>query len=181
MRYTTIIDISEYQVLYRNVNVRLVYLHLCLASGYHDEDRDLYVGSLRKLSTETGLTIAAVRHALSILVKYKMIVKDGPVWKVRKYVVERAITPRAKSRKQERQQQAAQEQEAARQARIKDQQEYEKKAAALRAQGKTSYMIYYEEQMRLAAAGDPNAIEVVKANRDMYELHKQQVAKDSNN
>lgn len=50
MRYTTIVDISEYASLYRNHNARLVYLHLALRSGYHDNDRDLIDVSVRRLA-----------------------------------------------------------------------------------------------------------------------------------
>lgn len=182
MRYTTIIDISEYPSLYRNLNIRLVYLHLCLASGYHDDDRDLYQGSIRTLARQTGLTIATVRHALDQLLKASMVVRQGPLWQVRKYVIERPITPRAKSRKQEQRQQALDIQEQERQAREQERQAYEQQAAKLRAQGKTSYMVYYEQQVQLAKAGDPNAISFIKskANEQMYKYHAAQVAKDNN-
>lgn len=179
MRYTTIIDISEYPSLYRNLNIRLVYLHLCLASGYHDDDRDLYQGSIRTLARQTGLTIAAVRHALDQLLKASMVVRQGPLWQVRKFVIERPITPRAKSRKQEQRQQALDMQEQERLARDQERQAYEAKAAELRARGKTSFMVYYEQQMELARAGDPNAISFVKSNETMYKQHAAQVAKDN--
>ena len=178
MRYTTIIDISEYPTLYRNLNIRLVYLHLCLASGYHDDDRDLYQGSIRTLARQTGLTIAAVRHALDQLLKASMVVRQGPLWQVRKFVIERSITPRAKSRKQEQRQQALDLEDQERQAREQERQAYEKQAAQLRAQGKTPFMVYYEQQLVLANQGDPNAIQIVKSNEKMYLEHKSLIEKE---
>ena len=73
MRYTTIIDISEIQPIYRNVNARLVYLHLVLKSGYHDNDRDLVSISLRRIAAEVGLTLSATRHAISQLEKAQLL------------------------------------------------------------------------------------------------------------
>lgn len=181
MRYTTIIDISEYPSLYRNINIRLVYLHLCLASGYHDDDRDMYNGSLRSLARATGLTLAAVRHATQQLERATLIARTGTLWTIRKFVLERPISPRAKSRRQEQRQQALDMQEQERQARDQERREYERKAAQLRAQGKTPYMVYYEQQLELARAGDPNAISFVKSNEAMYKQHAAQVAKDRKN
>ena len=178
MRYTTIIDISEYPSLYRNLNIRLVYLHLCLTSGYHDDDRDLYQGSIRTLARQTGLTIAAVRHALDQLLKASIVVRQGPLWQVRKFVIDRPITPRAKSRKQVQRQQALDLEEQERQAREQERQAYEKQAAQLRAQGKTPFMVYYEQQLVLANQGDPNAIQIVKANEKMYLEHKALIQTD---
>ena len=50
MRYTTLIDIRDNPILYRNHNVRLVYLHLVLVAGYHDVNRDIVSASLRVLA-----------------------------------------------------------------------------------------------------------------------------------
>ncbi len=180
MRYTTIIDISEYPSLYRNTNIRLVYLHLCLASGYHDDDRDMYNGSLRSLARATGLTLAAVRHATHQLEHAALITRTGTLWTIRKFVLERPISPRAKSRRQEQRQQAMDIQDQERAAREQERREYERKASQLRAQGKTPFMVYYEEQATRAAAGDPNAAAFIKSNRSTYEMHKQQVLQDTN-
>ena len=70
MRYTTIIDIRDFPELYRNQNLRLLYLHLVLKSGYHDDDRDQVHTSIRRLGYETGLTVSAVRHGLAMLKKF---------------------------------------------------------------------------------------------------------------
>ena len=77
MRYTTIIDISQMGEIYRNQNVRLIYLHLALRSGYHDDDRDLTDISLRRLSMEAGLTVSATRHAIRILTKAGLLKRQG--------------------------------------------------------------------------------------------------------
>lgn len=87
MRYTTIIDITERADLYRSVSARLLYLHLVCIAGYHTDDRDQVHTSLRKLSADTGLTVAAVRHALRQLHKAGLVEhrEDGGL-DVRKFV-----------------------------------------------------------------------------------------------
>ena len=175
MRYTTIIDISEYPTLYRNVTVRLVYLHMVLRSGYHDNDRDLIDTSIRRLSLETGCTVAAVRHALRVLEQSQLIRKQGTLWQIRKFVIEQPITSRAKTKKEADrrriQDQEAQEREAREAARAAE----ERKRSAEIAAGRHPYIVYYEEQMRKAADGDPEAAAVVRNNRQMYENLKKQV------
>ena len=94
MRYTTIIDITELPQVYRNVNARLLYLHLVLRSGYHNEDRDLARISLRVLASSVGLTLSATRHALHILGDAGLVVKEGDAWRVRKWFVADPPTPR---------------------------------------------------------------------------------------
>lgn len=86
MRYTTIIDISEYESLYKNLNVRLVYLHLVLKSGYQDINKDWCRISIRALAEQTGTTISACRNALKQLQKAKMIRYKGGWILVRKLV-----------------------------------------------------------------------------------------------
>lgn len=99
MRYTTIVDISQIQDIYRNPNLRLVYLHLCLKSGYHDDDRDKIRISIRKLADEVGLTVSATRHALGRLQAEHFLSRDGESWMVRKYVIDIPPTPRPKPKK----------------------------------------------------------------------------------
>lgn len=96
MRYTTIIDIRELDAIYRNKNVRLVYLHMVLKSGYHDEDRDLLRCSIRNLAWEIGLSVSAVRHALHVLMKSGMVSKNGESWQVKKFFLDTPPTPRPK-------------------------------------------------------------------------------------
>lgn len=99
MRYTTIIDISEYPELYRNTNIRILYLHMVLKSGYHVDDRDQCRLSIRRLSYDTGLTISAVRHALGVLQKFGLVVSENGIFFVKKFVIEKPISPRIKSEK----------------------------------------------------------------------------------
>lgn len=86
MRYTTIIDIRESPELYRSQSIRLIYLHLVLRSGYHDNDRDLCKISIRTLAADVGITVSATRHALHVLEKMKMVKHQGSMYRVRKWV-----------------------------------------------------------------------------------------------
>ena len=61
MRYTTVIDISEMPEVYKNSTARLIYLHMSLKAGYHDADRDLVKLSIRRLSSDVGVTVSATR------------------------------------------------------------------------------------------------------------------------
>lgn len=94
MRYTTLIDISEVPEVYCNMNARLLYLHMVLKSGYHDEDRDTLRASFRQLAAAVGLTLSATRHALRILGASGLIQKEGEVWRVKKWIVATPPTPR---------------------------------------------------------------------------------------
>lgn len=87
MRYTTIIDITELEEIYRNRNARLVYLHLCLRSGYRTDDRDRIRISIRKLSWEVGITPAAIRYALQQLEKSQLLTySEGGTIEVVKFI-----------------------------------------------------------------------------------------------
>lgn len=175
MRYTTIIDISEYPSLYRNATVRMVYLHMVLKSGYHDNDRDLVDISIRRLSMETGCSVSAVRHALHVLEQSQLIRKQGTLWQVRKFVIEQPITSRAKTKKSADQARIRAQEDAEREAREAARAAEEKKRSAEIAAGRHPYIVYYEEQMRKAADGDPEAAAVVRNNKLMYETLKKQV------
>lgn len=96
MRYTTMIDLSEYSRLYRNQNVRLVYLHLCLIAGYHDDDRDQVHSSIRSIAADVGLTVSAVRNALLVLRKAGLLNSANGKTTVRKWVAPAAISKRPK-------------------------------------------------------------------------------------
>lgn len=100
MRYTTIIDISENRELYRNHNARLLYLHLVLKSGYHDDDRDQVRLSIRSMAYDSGLSVSAVRHALKVLEKNGLLSKRQGRLYVTKFVVEKTITKRARKAKE---------------------------------------------------------------------------------
>lgn len=85
MRYTTIIDISEYPVLYGCVSARIIYLHLVLKAGWGERNQDYCRGSIRQLQGELHMTFSAVRHGLGVLLKMGMIKKAPGGWMVRKY------------------------------------------------------------------------------------------------
>ena len=171
MRYTTIIDITEYPVVYKNHNVQLVYLYLCLKSGYHDHDRDLIEISIRGLAANVRLSIAATRHALDVLQRYKLLSRQGSLWLVKKWVVQESISARPKTARQQRaaenearrqmEREAAERQEQVE--RIKREQQY--------ASGRTPFMIWYEQKLKEAEAGDPDALRSVNSNKAMYEVH----------
>lgn len=97
MRYTTIIDIRENPRIYRNINARLLYLHLALTSGYHDEDRDICRLSLRGMAIQAGLTLSATRHALRILQEEGLVTHEGDQWRITKFVLDKKPTPRRQS------------------------------------------------------------------------------------
>lgn len=179
MRYTTLIDISEYPQLYRSASVRLVYLHLVLKSGYHDDDRDLCGVSVRRLANECGLTVAATRHALALLEKYVMIKRQGSMLLVRKWVVEKSITPRARTQAQARHKEARELEEIDRARRDKQLRAEEKRREDLRAAGKTPFMVYYEGLLAKAKEGDPEAIRLVEVHRNTYQAHAAELAKET--
>ena len=172
MRYTTIIDITEWPNLYKNPAVRLVYIHLVLKSGYHDHDRDLIDISIRKLAWDTGLTVAAARHALGQLIRYHLLARQGRLWYVRKFVLEQPITGRAKTKRQEQRQEAEAAIMNERRERELKAQENERHALELRNQGKTQFMVYYEELQAKAAAGDPEAARLVIQHKQTYNAHR---------
>lgn len=69
MRYVNIIDIRDLD-LYKNTNVRLVYMHLCMAAHYPSGE---VVMSRAKACEQIGVTPAAWRHALEQLTKARLI------------------------------------------------------------------------------------------------------------
>lgn len=113
MRYTTIIDITASRELYGNINVRLVYLHLCLKAGYHDNDRDMIRTSIRTLAADVGITTSAVRHAIRMLEKYGLLKRQPQWWAVRKWVPTEEPTKRATTKREMAERIAAMERERA--------------------------------------------------------------------
>ena len=99
MRYTTIIDIREFPQIYRNDHAKIVYLHLVLISGYHDEDRDQTPISIRQICYDTGLSLSAVRHSLKVLISAGLLSRSGITWTVKKFVLDKPISPRIRSEK----------------------------------------------------------------------------------
>lgn len=165
MRYTTIIDISQAPEVYRNQNVRLVYLHLVLKSGYHDHDRDLVRISIRSLAAQVGLTVAAVRHAIAVLTKWKLLQRAGSYYLVRKWVPEQPVTSRAKTAKQQQQlnlaaQRRADEERREREAELERIRREQQEAA-----GRTAFDDLIDYKRKQAAAGDVAAAEWLKKNK----------------
>lgn len=168
MRYTTIIDLSEFPAVYRNKNVRLVYLHLVFKSGYHDNDRDLIDISIRNLAWAVGLSVSATRHALYTLEHARMIKRSGALWHVRKFIVEQEITPRAKSQKEAKKKAAAVAEQQASQALDNELEVRRKRQQWLRDNNLSEFIIYYEDVVRRANAGDVDAQETARKRKDMY-------------
>lgn len=172
MRYTTIIDLTEMPELYKNPNVRLLYLHMVLKSGYHDNDRDWLRASIRRLAADTGLTESATRHALAMLQKAKLIARKDGYWAVRKWIAEQPISARAKSKRAAQLESERAAREAADSKRDAEIQAQRETAADLAKEGKTSFMAWYEGQLDLAAKGDEKAAQSVERHRNTYDMHK---------
>lgn len=122
MRYTTIIDIRDLPSIWNNPNVTRAYLFLCLASGYHDADRDLVKVSVRGLAALTGLSVAASRHALTQLQKAGLITRQADTWKVTKFVITETPAARPKTKRE-------QQLEIERLKRAQEEKEYQARAA----------------------------------------------------
>lgn len=168
MRYTTIIDLSEFPAVYRNKNVRLVYLHLVLKSGYHDQDRDLIDISIRNLAWSVGLSVSATRHALHILEQARMLKRSGPLWHVRKFIIEQEITPRSKTQRESKRAAAAAVEKARNQALNTQLDQERERRQNLQENNTSDFIIYYEDVVRRAKAGDVDAQETMRKRKDMY-------------
>lgn len=94
MRYTTVIDITDFPQIYRNIHARLVYIHMALKAGYHDDDRDICRLSIRSLAADAGITVSATRNALLQLEKSGLISRSSDCWIVKKWVLQEFPTPR---------------------------------------------------------------------------------------
>ena len=75
---------------------------MALRAGYHDDDRDLCLVSLRRLAQECGLTLSATRHALGLLQRAALIEKFATGWRVRKFITTTPISPRIRSEKKKK-------------------------------------------------------------------------------
>lgn len=176
MRYTTIIDIRSLS-WYRNPSARLVYIHLSLTAGWHDDDRDIARISYRRLALETGLTLSATRHALQQLTTTGMIMAVEKGWMVKKWEIPKDITPLQKIIKGKKLQQvAAAVSTGSRDIMEKlDQERQTRKALA--ASGKSQFMVYYENQLVKANEGDAEALAAVERYKTIYEEHKNKFTK----
>lgn len=172
MRYTTIIDIRELPAIYRNVNARLVYLHMVLASGYHDNDRDQTEMSIRRISYETNLTISAVRHALSCLERAGLISRTGITWTVKKFVLESSITPRIRSEKKKREIENLEREKMIQEETARRELEEKQKVIRLKKAGKNPLFEMVKDLMRRAANGDQEAAESLQLYKTTVEKIK---------
>lgn len=175
MRYTTIIDISQSRELYKNINIRLVYLHLVLKSGYHDYDRDIIDISIRNLAQQVGISVAATRHAINMLIKFKMLFKKDKMYYVRKFFIEQTITPRIKSDRQEKAIRANKIRQEENTQMLKEITDRQTRMQKIYDTGKTPYMLYVEALMKKANEGDLEAAEAVKRHLPDYEEHKRKM------
>lgn len=174
MRYTTIIDIREFPQIYRNNNAKLVYLHLVLISGYHDEDRDQTPISIRQICYDTGLSLSAVRHSLKVLISAGLLSRSGITWTVKKFVLDKPISPRIRSEKKRT---AAENLE--RERIIKEEQSQREKEEKRKYQeeikaGKNPLKEMVKDLMKRAQNGDEEAAENLKRYKPIVEQIKQE-------
>lgn len=94
MRYTTVIDVTEIDEVWKNPNISRLYFYMALKCGYHDEDRDILGISLRNLAAQTSLSLSATRHALKVLEKSKLVTHQEAAWKITKFVLDKKPTNR---------------------------------------------------------------------------------------
>lgn len=174
MRYTTVIDISQVPSIYKNHNARLVYLHLALRAGYHDDDRDLVDVSIRNLAAQVGITVSATRHAIDQLQRAQLLTRQGTLWVVRKWIMEADITPRAKTKRQQEAIERAAERQRQNEQREREAAIERQRREDIKNQGKTSFMLWYESQLQRANAGDVEAQRAVDRHRATYESHQAQ-------
>lgn len=175
MRYTTIIDITEMPAVYRCTAARILYLHITLKAGYHDNDRDIMDCSIRTMAAAAGLTVSATRHALEVLTKSGLIDRQGLAWHVRKWVPEQPITSRPKTAKQQERIEAAAKRKTEQEQRERQLAVEAEQRKQLEAQGKTSFMAYYEGLLKRAEDGDAEAARLVNRHRATYEQHKRSI------
>lgn len=100
MRYTTIIDITEFAGVWASSSCRELYLYMVLKSGWHDDDRDMIRSSIRQLSAATGLTKSAVEHAIRQLSKAGLLAKEGQAFRVTKWTLQPKPSPRPRQDQQ---------------------------------------------------------------------------------
>lgn len=181
MRYTTIIDMTSTPELYKCVNARLVYLHLCLISGYHDYDRDIAHIGLRTLAEQVGITFSAVRHAVKLLERYHYIERNALGWKVTKWLPSEQPTPRPKAAPKKAPTSITQEREQANTERERANEMQRQERERLHASGKSSWMQFYENRLALANNGDLEAAAWCEANRKIYESQAAIIAKEQSN
>lgn len=112
MRYTTVIDVTEIDDVWNNPNTCRLYFYMALKCGYHDDDRDILKISLRTLAAQASLTLSATRHALSVLESLQLVTKEKDAFRIKKFLLEQKVTPRARTKQQQEAQNMAELREA---------------------------------------------------------------------
>lgn len=176
MRYTTIIDISTIPDIYKNINTKMIYLHLVLKSGYHSYDRDKIKISIRRLAEELNLTVSAVRHSLKLLLKYDLIQYDdtSKTLTVKKWLYNETIIPKRRNISENTKQIESRINEE----KLRDEQnrmEEKKRIIELYKNGLTPFMIYYHSLQDKAKNGDAQANNLLKRHKEHYESDKKWV------
>lgn len=152
MRYTTLIDLRDYPGLYRNHNVRLVYMHLVLVAGYHDANRDIVSASLRTMAADIGVSMSALRHALAVLAKAKLIQRRQGRLYVAKWLPEQRVSKRRCTQLDPKTQAAVNEIH-----------------QAMTNPPKEKGPSGYEQIVQMAKAGDPKWIDFCKKHKWQYQ------------
>lgn len=181
MRYTTIIDITEFPDLYRNQVIRLVYLHLSLRSGYHDHDRDLIGTSIRRLASDVGVTVSGVRNALRQLERHGLVARAGDMYQVTKWTVTARVSPRTRTAAAQTAAEAQVLKEAQNIQRQRNQEAAKVERERLRAQGKTQFMVYVESLKQRADAGDKDAERLYNQHKEAYHSHLKAIQETNKN
>lgn len=171
MRYTTIIDISEFPIVYKNPNIRLLYLHMVLKSGYHDDDRDKCFLSIRRLASDIGLTLSATRHALGILQKLGLIFRENDFYYVKKFVLEKPISPRVRSEKKQKEAEIRERERQIQSEQEQREKEEKRRYLEMRKSGRNPLKEMVIELMARAENGDQEA----KERLPMYKQIVQQI------
>lgn len=128
----------------------------------------------------TGLSVGATRHALHILMTARLLTRNGDVWQVTKWVQESTVSPRPKQTRQSAQQAALRAERARQEERDEKERLEKQKQLEQRANGKTSFMVYYEAQLEKARQGDLEAAQIVQKNKAFYEKHCATIEQEKN-
>ena len=174
MRYTTIIDIREFPQIYRNDKAKLVYLHLVLISGYHDEDRDQTPISIRQICYDTGLSLSAVRHSLKVLISAGLLSRSGINWTVKKFVLDKPISPRIRSEKKRSAAENLERERIIKEEQCQREKEENRKYQEEIKAGKNPLKEMVKDLMKRAQNGDEEAAENLKRYKAIVEQIKQE-------
>lgn len=93
------IDITDIPSVYRNINARLLYWHLCCIAGYHDDDRDVITKSTRRIAQDVGISYSAFQHAIQQLEHAGLVSRSEKKLMVRKWIAAEVPTPRRQAPK----------------------------------------------------------------------------------